>query len=199
MNTLHQEACRRAGEEILNHKLDPRCYALALTEADGNSVRAAGLYAEMRSQELLEEIQLSEQKEERRFRQAGLIPSKKCASREEIDLFRPAVLLVTVFVGTTGIMAFLSSKKTGVLNQGSLPEILIIATLAAAISIVGAVILRSKVKHLGFASALTPFAAIIACLSLGSAADMVRKDTDISFDELPAEIDEVQFVSLKNH
>ena len=173
MNVLHQEACRRAGEEILNNNLDPRCYALALTEADGNNVRAAGLYAEIRAGELLQEIQLSEQKETRRSHQMALIPYTKLASRKEVDLFRPALLLMTLFLGTAGVMTFVSSKRTGVLCEGCLPQICLIAVLVVAISLVGALILRLRIKRLEFTSALMPFAVIIACLSLGSAADMV--------------------------
>ncbi len=179
MKTLYQKAYFQSGQELLNGKLEPSCYATVMSESVGDTTRAMGLYAERRAAVIYAELVETDERAKRRVKAMTLAPQKMMRPRNEIDLFRPLVLLLVMFLGSTSVLLFLCGSIHGEICPGSLGKILLTASVLVAFFLTSAILVRLKLPKVSFPKVMMPFAMMVSLCSLGSASYMVKKNQQV--------------------
>ena len=181
MNSLYENAQRQSGEELLSGNLDPSFYTTVLAEAEGNVEKAAGLYAERRAEVIYEKLQEENLREMRRLELMAWVPLSATKSVKEVDLFRPLMLALSIFLSSTSVLLCLCGFVHKELCLLGLGKVVIAAFVVMIASVIGGVLVRKLYHRISFVSAMVPMACLLAMASLGLATLAVKKNQSVSW------------------
>jgi len=179
MNAINDQAYRRAGREILDGNLEPSCYARAISAAEGDKVKATGLYVELRAQELSRDSEQRGKRDFQRLVQTEFAPRRSRRRKIEIDLLRPAALLLTILLGSISVMSVACGRRGGNLCQADVSWIALVAILVTAGCLAVGIVVHFKFPRIGIHCVLMPFATIVAAGSVYTAQNMIKRHTSV--------------------
>lgn len=181
MNSLQRKALHQAGLELLSGNLDPVCYANVLSEADGHPQKALGIYAQKRATELQGEFLKMTNRELQRVKNMGLQKCPRIRPKVEDDLFRPAMLIFIMFLGSTGALMSVCGSFTGQICGNSILKILLTSSLITTGCFIASISLRRFLPRVSYHKLMMPFAAALAFCSLATACLNVKNQKEISW------------------
>lgn len=197
MNSLCEEAQRQSGEELLSGNLDPSLYTTVLAEAEGNVEKATGLYAERRAEVIYEKLQEENEREMKRLELMAWVPKSKLNSDKEIDLFRPLMLALSIFLSTASVLLCLCGFVHKELCMLGVGKVVVAALVVMIASIIGGGLVRKFYHRVTFLHVMVPMAFLLAIASLGFAALAVNKDQFVSWNRIGEIESDVKLESLQ--
>lgn len=183
MNSLYQKAFSQSGQELLSGNLEPTCYASVMTEAAGDASKAMGLYAERRAAVIYADLLRLEGDGQRRLMAMSLERPRIRRRETENDLFRPLLLMLAIFLGSTSVLLYFCSSVHGEICPQILRKICMTSLSLVGLGLLTAILIRLKLPRMSFAAAMMPFAIALSLCSLGSASYMVKKRQQVAWSE----------------
>lgn len=182
MNSLFEKAHAQSGQELLSGKLDPSFYATVLAEASGNVAKAMGLYAERRAASIYAKLLQDDERAKKRLNAMAWQSKNRSPMKREVDLLRPLLLLLAVFLGTVSVLLCLCGMKDGEICAMGVLKVAITAFVVTALCFTTAIWIRRTFRKVSFLTAMMPFAILLALGSLGAGTLVIKNSYTVSWD-----------------
>lgn len=133
---------------------------------------------------IYEKLQEENLREMRRLELMAWIPLSATKVVKEVDLFRPLMLALSIFLSSTSVLLCLCGFVHKELCLLGLGKVVIAAFVVMIASVIGGVLVRKLYHRISFVSAMVPMACLLAMASLGLATLAVKKNQSVSWNHV---------------